>query len=77
MRSWSVEIGNFGWNCIDEVCLVLVEVCYVVIYVIMIIDALMVWWCMRDMYVVIYAWEMIKVDLGVKPRDSEYDIDYV
>ena len=29
---------------------------------------------MRDMYVVIYAWGIIKVDLGVKPRDSEYDI---
>ena len=34
--------GKFGCNYIDEVCLVLVEVCYVVIYVIMIIDALMV-----------------------------------
>ena len=54
-----------------------VEIYYVIIYVIMIIDALMVWWCMRDMYVVIYAWGMIKVDLGVKPRDNEYDIDYV
>ena len=48
-----------------------------VIYVIMIIDAMMVWLCIRDMYVVIYAWGMIKVDLWVKSRDSEYDIDYV
>ena len=54
-----------------------VEIYYVIIYVIMIIDALMVLWCIRDMFVVIYAWGMIKVDLWVKPRDSEYDIDYV
>ena len=54
-----------------------VEIYYVIIYVIMIIDALRIWWCMRDMYVVIYAWGMIKVDLWVKPRDSEYDIGYV
>ena len=55
----------------------MIEIYDVVIYVIMIIDALMVWWCIRDMYVVIYAWGMIKVDLWVKSRDSEYDIDYV
>ena len=54
-----------------------VEIYYVIIDVIMIIDALMVWRCIRDMYVVIYAWGMIKVDLWVKSRDSEYDIDYV
>ena len=54
-----------------------VEIYYVIIYVIMIIDALMVWWYIRNMYVVIYAWGMIKVDLWVKSRDSEYDIDYV
>ena len=54
-----------------------VEIYYVIIYVIMIIDALVVLWCIRDMYVVIYTWGVIKVDLWVKPRDSEYDIGYV
>ena len=34
--------GKFGCNYIDEVYLVLVEIYYMVIYVIMIIDALMV-----------------------------------